>query len=160
MLKELFGRLNPDRVDLLLRPPLRSEVDGAYLHWDELRRRSPPGDMNHEEWWLSLSLARSAMRLTLPFRDKNGVSFNFARADSVQRLLHGVDRDLGNQLELGDAQIANAETRDRYLIRSLAEEAITSSQLEGASATRKVAKEMLLSGGQRKSGPFRAYWGC
>jgi Fic family protein len=36
--------------------------------------------------------------------------------------------------------------RRRYLVNSLFEEAITSSQLEGASATRKVAKEMLRTG--------------
>jgi Fic family protein len=42
--------------------------------------------------------------------------------------------------------IANPEIRDRYYIASLIEEAITSSQLEGASTTRQVAKEMIRSG--------------
>ncbi len=41
---------------------------------------------------------------------------------------------------------ASKEVRDRYIIRSLMEEAITSSQLEGASTTRRVAKDMLLQG--------------
>ncbi|MFL5320077.1 MAG: Fic family protein, partial [Myxococcaceae bacterium] len=49
-------------------------------------------------------------------------------------------------VEVADPALAQRETRDRYLLRSLAEEAITSSQLEGASTTRKVAKEMLLTG--------------
>ena len=40
----------------------------------------------------------------------------------------------------------NSSTRDQYLIRSLTEEAITSSQLEGAVTTRQVAKQMLRSG--------------
>ena len=43
-------------------------------------------------------------------------------------------------------QVTNPETRDRYYIESLIEEAITSSQLEGASTTRRVAKEMFRSG--------------
>lgn len=146
LLGELFTVLKPDRLVAVVQPPLRSEVDGAYLHWEELRRKPAPDNLSHEEWWLRLEFARSVLKTALPLRDKAGVAFNFARADSLLRLLHGVDRDLGNQLELGDAQIANPETRDRYIIRSLAEEAITSSQLEGASATRKVAKEMLLSG--------------
>jgi Fic family protein len=42
--------------------------------------------------------------------------------------------------------ITNPQTRDRYLIRSLIEEAITSSQLEGAVTTREVAKEMIRTG--------------
>ena len=44
---------------------------------------------------------------------------------------------------MGSEQIANPHTRDTYLINSLIEESITSSQLEGASTTRKIAKEML-----------------
>ena len=44
------------------------------------------------------------------------------------------------------AQVANPETRDRFLVASSIEEAISSSQLEGAATTRKIAKEMIRSG--------------
>ena len=44
------------------------------------------------------------------------------------------------------SQVTNPETRDRYYIESLIEEAISSSQLEGASTTRRVAREMIRSG--------------
>ncbi|MGB5276844.1 MAG: Fic family protein, partial [Gammaproteobacteria bacterium] len=40
----------------------------------------------------------------------------------------------------------SSDDRDRYLVSSLIEEAITSSQLEGAATTREVAKAMLRSG--------------
>jgi Fic family protein len=75
-----------------------------------------------------------------------GRPFHFVRSDSLDRLLHLVDGDVGARLEETDPQLASREVRDRYILRSLAEEAITSSQLEGASTTRQVAKEMLLSG--------------
>ena len=43
--------------------------------------------------------------------------------------------------------IANLpRARDPYLVRALIEEAIASSQLEGAVTTREVAKEMIRSG--------------
>ncbi len=42
-----------------------------------------------------------------------------------------------------DRPITNPHTRDTYLVSSLIEESINSSQLEGASTTRNVAKEML-----------------
>ena len=42
--------------------------------------------------------------------------------------------------------IANQATRDQYVMRSLIEESITSSQLEGASTTRDVAKRMIREG--------------
>lgn len=127
-------------------PPLTAEVDGRYRHWDDLRRRNPPPGLTHDQWWFRLLMARAALRVQLPLQDKEGASFAFARSDSLQRALHTVDRELGNQLELGDSSVANPETRDRYIIRSLVEEAITSSQLEGASTTRGVAKEMLMTG--------------
>ena len=44
------------------------------------------------------------------------------------------------------APLATPGTRDRYQASALIEEAITSSQLEGASTTRRVASEMLRSG--------------
>ena len=40
-------------------------------------------------------------------------------------------------------QVTSAEHRDRYVVRSQMEEAITSSQLEGAATTREVARKML-----------------
>ncbi len=136
----------PGRLLEKLAEGLRPEVGGRYLHWDELRRRRPPDGWTVKEWWLALSIARNAVMTTLSLRDKDGRPFRFARSDSVQRLLHQIDRDCGSRLEVTDPQLANPETRDRYLMRSLIEEAITSSQLEGASTTRRVAKEMLLTG--------------
>ena len=44
------------------------------------------------------------------------------------------------------SRFVSGEDRNRYLVSSLIEEAITSSQLEGASTTREEAKEMLRSG--------------
>src|SRR5690606_31495143 len=46
----------------------------------------------------------------------------------------------------GSVQVTNPATRDTYLFKSIVEEAITSSQLEGASTTRKVAKALIQEG--------------
>ena len=62
--------------------------------------------------------------------------------DTVQRLVHEVDRDASGRIELPE-DITNHATRDRFVVSSIMEEAIRSSQLEGASTTRVVAKEML-----------------
>jgi Fic family protein len=63
----------------------------------------------------------------------------------MQRYLHQVDRDASGALHAPD-QIRDADTSDTYLFQSLVEEAITSSQLEGAATTRAVAKDMLQRG--------------
>jgi Fic family protein len=63
----------------------------------------------------------------------------------VQENLHRID--VGGGAAVGTPEpITNPQTKDKYLIRSLMEEAITSSQLEGAATTREVAKEMIRTG--------------
>lgn len=129
----------------LLRKPSGPAPDGRYLNWDELRRRQPPPDLGTEEWWFAVKTARRLLYKNTPFRDKAGQAFVFALVDPILALLHRIDCDASGQIRL-EAPIANPEQRDSYLIRSLIEEAINSSQLEGASTTRQVAKEMLRQG--------------
>jgi Fic family protein len=113
-----------------------------YLHWDKLRHLSPPKGLSSEQWWASLKIARQALFKKLPLLDKYGQPINFSTPDSVLEGLHWLDRYAAGNIQTDDV-ITNPQTRDTYLIRSLIEEAISSSQLEGASTTRDVAKEMI-----------------
>lgn len=119
--------------------------DSRYLHWDQLRHRPAPEPLDHEEWWTALKLVRSASYRELPFRDRHGRPFVLGTCDRALELLHGIDTALGDA-SASAYPIATRETRDRYLVSSLMEEAITSSQMEGASTTRQVAAAMLRSG--------------
>lgn len=119
--------------------------DDEYLPWDKLRFKQPPGGLSHEEWWLTTRLSRNAMQRKLPLLDKDGSSFSYAMPDEVLRLVEDIGRRASGQIALPE-QVTNPATRDRYIVSSLIEEAITSSQLEGASTSRAVAKEMLRSG--------------
>src|SRR3954463_9153722 len=134
------------RLALVFRAGIGAEAEGRYLHWDELRRRTPPGDFTHGEWWTAVGWKREALRSPLPLIDKAGRPLWFARTLSLDEGVHRIDRRLGGQTEMADPGIVTAERRDHYLIASLMEEAISSSQLEGASTTRQVAMELLLSG--------------
>ena len=67
--------------------------------------------------------------------------------DPVLRLLHAIDQLAAGNVGMGSPMVSG-EDRNRYLVSSLIEEAITSSQLEGAATTRKEAKAMLRSGRQ------------
>ncbi len=122
-------------------------VDGKYLHWDELLHRKPPGDLSVEEWWFLLKLHRQSPRQELALRDKAAHRFSYVQVEPVPRRLHEIDLRAGGQIKMPE-QVTNRETRDSYYVSSLIEEAITSSQLEGATTTRQVAKEMLRSGRQ------------
>jgi Fic family protein len=123
-------------------------VHGHYLHWDELRHRTPPQGLSHDLWWLSIKTARTALAQPLPVTDKNGKAFTFGVPEPVQVHLHHVDQDAAGEIR-APGQIT-PDRRNEYLVRSLIEEAITSSQLEGASTTRQVAVEMLREGRKPK----------
>ena len=120
-------------------------VRGRYFHWDELRRRTPPDDLTLEEWWLTLKLARSQGRRSLPLTDKTRTHFTYIFTDEALSLLHRIDRFASGRIGAPEA-ITDAGTRDRYLVSSLMEEAISSSLLEGAATTRPDAKALLRSG--------------
>lgn len=137
----LLRETSPDELPNIVRSasPLPA---GRYLHWDELRHRTPPGGLSHEHWWLSVWFARGAMLKDLPFTDKQGNPFRLATPEPLLIHLHHIDRHAAGQIKTPESSSIH-ENRERYLLHSLIEESITSSQLEGASTTRKVAEAML-----------------
>ncbi len=142
-LGSITEKLGPQGVLRLLNiEPLQQ---GRYLHWDELRHRPVPEGLDHESWWAGIKIARQASSRPLPLIDKQGRAMSFATPDLVLKALHEIDRQAAGEIVM-DHPIVSGEDRNRYLINSLIEEAITSSQLEGASTTREVAKDMLRSG--------------
>ena len=124
-------------------------VNGKYLHWSELQYRDPPEGLNHARWWGAIKLARLRPRKVLPLKDANGGNFSFSMPDPVLEMLHKIDGQATGRVAVAD-QVTNPETRNRYIVSSLIEEAIKSSQLEGASTSRKVASNMLRSGRKPK----------
>ena len=133
------------QMQAILRHGIRAEVKGVYEHWDHLRHLTPPHGLNAEQWWLGIKLARQSLRKDLPLRDKSGKPFHVCPSDSIQRQLFQVARDAAGALQGADA-LPSEPMQERYLMRSLMEEAMTSSQLEGAATTTQVAKDMLRSG--------------
>jgi Fic family protein len=117
-----------------------------YLHWDKLRRLPPPNGLSPEQWWLKIKLARSNERRELRLTDLYGRPFGFTLPDLVLRHLHYVDQRSSGEVAMEEAVTSEKEARRRFLVNSLMEEAIRSSQLEGATTSRLAAKEMLRSG--------------
>lgn len=134
-----------DRLPDLIQRRILAAPNGSYLHWDRLRHLTPPKGLSQEEWWLGIKLARSQLYREIPLTDAAGRPFRFATPDLVHEMLHKVDRRAGASLGAPE-QIINSETRERYIFNSLVEEAITSSQLEGASTTRQAAADMIRYG--------------
>jgi Fic family protein len=119
--------------------------DGKYLHWDKARFLTPPKDLSLEQWWLGIKLARKSQYQTLPNMDNQGAPFRYLTYEGIHEKLHKIDKMATGTIK-AEFKGMNTQSRDTYLMQSLFEEAIRSSQLEGASTTRKVAKEMLRTG--------------
>ena len=133
---------NPQRLMKVFSSPASPSQDGQYLHWDKLRFHQPPKDLTKEEWWFAVKQGRRQLYQELPLYDTAGDDFQFLVVDPIPERLHQIDLQAGGHVQMPE-QIINRETRDQYLVSSLIEEAITSSQLEGAGTTRKVAKAMI-----------------
>jgi Fic family protein len=143
--RPLMASLAPER---LLKVISRGVVEQKteYIHWDKLRHKTPPGDLTREEWWLALKLSRQAILRPLPLKDPDGHEFMYSSPDIVSRRLHRVDQTCSGSIAMPEVVTADDQARQHYLVNSLMEEAIRSSQLEGATTSRRVAKELLRSG--------------
>src|SRR5678816_1716754 len=144
--ESVFSQENaPDRYMKIINAAADPAPGGRYRHWHKLRYLTPPDDLTTDEWWLGIKTARRALYRALPLLDREGHAFRYALVDPGLSMLHEVDKQASGAIK-GSDQVTDPQTRDTYLIKSLVEESITSSQLEGASTTREVAKDMLQRG--------------
>jgi Fic family protein len=119
-------------------------VAPGYLHWDKLRHITPPDGITHETWWALTKFRRTTQ--PFPLLALDGTPCRYGTPDDVQRLLHFVDKQCAGQVAMEEVVTDDDQARQHYLVSGLMEEAIRSSQLEGASTTRQVAKDLLRTG--------------
>lgn len=119
--------------------------NGQYLHWDDFRYRPADDGLTPEHRWFLVKQARRQQYRQLPLKDVRGAPFRYALPSTALEHLHHIDRDASGTIGALEP-INNPQTQATYLLKSLVEEAIRSSQLEGASTTRRVAKDMILEG--------------
>jgi Fic family protein len=140
-------------LDVLGTPQDSREV-ASYLHWSKLKRLKPPAALTSEEWWLKIKFERRSGLRPLPLLDTDegspvfsgGKPFVYGLPDLVLRSLHLIDQRCAGEVAMDEIVTSDAQARERYLVNSLTEEAIRSSQLEGATTSRQAAKELLRSG--------------
>jgi Fic family protein len=147
---ELIGKLGSDGLMSALKAPSEAIERDRYLHWDKLRRLEPPTGLSSEEWWLKTRLARDDEFRTIPLHSVNGEAFGYTLPDLVLRRLHRIDQRAGGEVAMDEVVTSEREAGQRFLVNSLMEEAIRSSQLEGATTSRVRAKELLRSGREPK----------
>lgn len=116
---------------------LLDKINDGYEYWDTVKYKKLTSGITNNDLWAYVKVSR--MKLTI------GVWQNpllmLGLTNRMQRLCHEFDMNFGGSW--GDSSVIPAESRQQYLVSSLMEEAIYSSQMEGAATTRKVAKDML-----------------
>ncbi len=136
--------LNPqkqlDAVQLLTNPQMQllfQKIGNEYLYWDKVKYIAPKG-VDKQVLWHAVKIQRQLNAQCIKF---GNYKFYFTITKNMLALLHNFDMNLGGNL--GTKGIIPTTDKNYYLINSIMEEAIASSQMEGASTTRRIAKDML-----------------
>ena len=131
LLESLATPLNEDIASVVDR------INEEYEYWDTIKyKRCPKGCSAKNLWtYVKASRTKSAIRVWPKYNIVLGLT------NHMQRMCHEFDMNFGGAC--GTSSIIPNDSKEHYLVSSLMEEAIFSSQMEGASTTRQAAKEML-----------------
>jgi Fic family protein len=143
-LQQILNGLNTLAIQKMMELGNNPLVIKWYLHFDKLQHHKVTG-YTTEELWAAVKFQREGTLKKISLKDKIGRPFRFCVPEMVAQQLHEIDMGAGAMVGIPEP-ITSPQTKDKYLIRSLMEEAITSSQLEGAATTREAAKEMIRTG--------------
>jgi Fic family protein len=124
-----------------------------YLYWDKFKYLEIPEGMTPELAWSYLKLSRQSKAIKTALASKDSKVFSYWMPDGVLRNLSEIDKYIGGQILIDDEAPFKRPEHKRFLVNSLMEEAIASSQLEGAATTRRIAKEMLRTGRKPRNHP-------
>ncbi len=148
-------RKNPETfskfLDAYRKPEIQEFIrksNDSYVSWQDFRYWKVPEGFSYEEAWALIKFGRTANFKKAPFNDKKETPFVYSIPDSLQRDLHNVDVWGGGNF-LTDTSNPLPD-KEQFIIRSLMDEAIASSQLEGAATTTQKAKELLRTGRKPK----------
>ena len=125
-------RLNNDFQQLI------NDINEKYLYWDKVKYHINELVTDPQILWSAIKLSRLINAKKIQFGD---TKFIYNLTDYIQKGLHEFDLHIGGHL--GTKNLIPEDDKKRYLVSSIMEEAIASSQIEGAVTTRKHAKEML-----------------
>ncbi|KKR70186.1 MAG: hypothetical protein UU14_C0055G0008 [Candidatus Roizmanbacteria bacterium GW2011_GWB1_40_7] len=151
--KSNISNLSSDKLSNLLSSFLEkgSEIEQLYqktyqpnyLYWDEIKYKKLPSDITSAEFWQFVKFIRRAQSTKTSIKSENGKYFTWLRLPGLEEFLHEIDLNMGGHLStfIGNIDEAN---KQKFIVRGIMEEAIASSQLEGAHTTREAAKKLLL----------------
>ncbi|MFH2045858.1 MAG: Fic family protein [Pseudomonadota bacterium] len=121
------------------------KANSEYFYWDNFKYQPMPDDVTPESAWVMVKTSRLFQTRHILLADSKGSQFGYWLPDCVLKEIHYIDQQAGGTILVDDPSV-HSDEKQRYMVRSLIDEAISSSQIEGAATTRVVAKEMFRMG--------------
>ena len=147
-----ISKVNNNKItELLQREKVRELIQKSfspYVAWEKVKYWDVDGDVSNLELWAAIKTLRNKVfdRKKSVVMDEDGNYFSWTSwMPKLEQFLHEIDMRLGGNLFL-PSNLNDDELQHRLLSRGVMEEAIASSQLEGAHTSRRVAKQILLEG--------------
>lgn len=116
---------------------LVTKINEDYEFWDKVKYKNIPEKYSATDLWCAVVVDRIKTSVSA-WKNYN---IHFSLTNKMQKQCHEFDMNFGGSW--ASDSIIPTRDNERYLVSSLMEEAISSSQMEGAATTRKVAKDML-----------------
>lgn len=116
-----------------------NKINSDYLYWSDVKYRARTLGISPVELWAIIKLIRERSDIPVTGFD----NLHFALTNRMQRQCHEFDMNFGGSWGTSKIFPSDRTTQELYLVSSIMEEAIASSQMEGAATTREAAKDML-----------------
>ncbi len=114
--------------------------DKRYFYWSEIKHRKDSPFKDSEQEWYATKVYRKLASNPLIFKSHK---FTYNITESIQADLHDFDLKLVGSFS---KETISPNHKKEFYTNSLIEEAIASSQIEGAATTTEVAKKLIKSG--------------
>ncbi|HEX8947131.1 MAG TPA: Fic family protein [Candidatus Paceibacterota bacterium] len=142
---KLDGRLFQRALDSGELSVLIDKAQKEYVYWDKFKYYPFPKGFSATEAWAYLKFSkRMSAREDTPVRSVQGETFTYSLTKTLYQRLNYIDTHGAGLMRSFSENPSDAQA-SKFIVSSLTEEAIASSQIEGANTTHKVAKEMILS---------------
>ncbi len=152
---DLTGQVKVDRMFEISTKykEMMQKTFSPYVHWEQIKFWEMPNGLSNEELWSTIKFFRTKVYLQKKtfINSEKGDVFYWLSLPNLEKFLHEIDLNMGGSIFSTDQINFDDKFKNKILASGIMEEAIASSQLEGAHTSRKVAKQMLLEGRKPKN---------
>jgi Fic family protein len=157
--KPNLNKVNNDEIIKKLIGPEKTEFakfinhvsENDYLYWDKIKYIQPfPPSASKEELWSMVKFIRGINAIETPIKHEDGHFFTWVKLEKMEPFFHEIDLNTGGEISF-EKKLESKKNKQKLIFRGIVEEAIASSQLEGASTSREMAKKFLREGKKPKN---------